>query len=86
MEGANPEFQEAVFQIYFDMIAFVERILKKGQEAGQIRNDLDARTSALNIILAMKGNSCSPEELRGEDSYLSMMETLRKIILDGLRV
>ncbi len=84
MDGINPEFMTALEEIYADMAAFIEKIIQKGQETGQIRNDLNARLVALNMIGMLRGIGCSPIfKSMGLDSN-QMAEVLNKILLAGL--
>lgn len=84
MDGINPEFMIALEGIYTDLATFIENIIRKGQKAGQIRDDLNARLIAMNMIGMLRGIGCSPIFKRmGFDSN-EMAKVLNQILLDGL--
>ncbi|MGD9099896.1 MAG: TetR/AcrR family transcriptional regulator [Anaerolineae bacterium] len=86
MDGVNPAFMTALEEIYAELVLFIERIIKKGQKTGQIRSDLDARLMALNIAGMLKGSGCSrPMFERLDVDYATVMETMKQLLLDGLR-
>ncbi len=84
MDGTNPEFMTALQEVYRDMASFIEKIVQKGQNAGQIREDLDPRMVAFNMIGMLRGIGCSPIfKHMGLDSN-TMAKALNKILIDGL--
>ncbi len=85
MDGTNPAFMAALQEIHTDLILFVERLIQKGQTAGQVRPDLDARLVALNIVGILGGIGCCPILKHVSGDYAAMMETLKQMLLDGLR-
>ncbi len=85
MEGVNPAFMTALQEIYADLTRFIEHIIKKGQAAGQVRSDLDARLTALNIVGMLRGVGCSRVFHWMDVDYADMTETLKQMLLDGLR-
>jgi AcrR family transcriptional regulator len=86
MEGVNPAFLKKLQQIYADLISFIEQIVGKGKEAGQLRSDLDPKLTALAIVGTLRGTGCSGPILRrlGVD-YREMMQSAKRILLRGLK-
>jgi TetR/AcrR family transcriptional repressor of nem operon len=84
MDGVNPTFMAALEKIYADLTLFIERIVRKGQAAGQVRPDLDARLAALNIV-GMLRTGCSRILNRMSADYTARMATLKQMLLDSLR-
>jgi hypothetical protein len=74
----------ALQEIYAELTHFIEHIIKKGQQAGQIKPDLDARLVALNIVGTLRAVGCSRVFSRMEVEYAAMTRTLKKILLNGL--
>ena len=86
MDGVNPAFMTALEEVHAELITFIERIIRKGQEKGQIRPDLDAQLAALNVMGLLKGSGCSlPMFERLGVNYVTVMETMKHMLLDGLR-
>jgi len=85
MDGVNPTFMAVLQEIHTDLILFIERIIQKGQTASQVRPDLDARLTALNIVGILGGIGCCPILKHVSGDYAAMMETLKQMLLDGLR-
>jgi AcrR family transcriptional regulator len=50
MEGVQPEFHSALQAIYVEFVAFLTDVLKKGQEARQIRADIDPRIDRKSVV------------------------------------
>jgi AcrR family transcriptional regulator len=86
MEGVNPAFLKKLQQIYADLISFIEQIVGKGKETGQLRSDLDPKLTALAIVGTLRGTGCSGPILRrlGVD-YREMMQSAKRILLRGLK-
>ena len=85
MDGVNPAFMAALRDIFADLIAFIERIIQKGQAAGQVRSDLDAHLVTLNIVGMLEGSTIPWMLNRGDVDYAAMMTTLQQMLVDGLR-
>jgi hypothetical protein len=86
MRGVNPTFMAALQEIFADLTIFIERIIQKGQAAGQIRPDLDPHLVALGIEGMLQG-SAIPWILNHENiDYTAMMTTLKQMVLDGLKL
>lgn len=85
MDGVNPAFATALQEIFVDLTLFVQRIIQKGQAAGQVRSDLDARLVALNIVGMLRGGGCSSRLGRMSEDYAETVATLKQMLLDGLR-
>lgn len=86
MDGVNPTFMTILQEIYAELTLFVERIIQKGQAAGQVRSDLDARLVALNVVGMFKGTGCSrPIFDRLGADYTAVMGVLKQMFLDSLR-
>ncbi len=84
MDGVNPTFMAALEKIYVDLTLFIERIIRQGQAAGQVRPDLDARLAAVNIV-GMLRTGCSRILNRMSADYTARMATLKQMLLDSLR-
>jgi AcrR family transcriptional regulator len=85
MEDSNPSFLAALHAVYAGLIGFTEEIIVKGQAAGQIRNDIDARIAALNIVGLLRGVSCfGMVGEMGLDCEI-VINTFKPVLLDGLR-
>ncbi len=85
MDSTNPSFMAALQELYTEMTRFIERIVQKGQAAGQLRSDLDARLVAITIIGMLRGNSCAQILDRLGTTYAARMATLKQMVLDSLR-
>jgi AcrR family transcriptional regulator len=85
MDGLNPSFMAALQDLYSDLAHLVERILQKGQAAGQVRADLDTRLVAVNIVGMLRGGGCSQILDHLEADRKARMETLKQMVLDSLR-
>ncbi len=57
------------------------KVLKKGQDAGDIRNDLPAESLINFIEDAWKGAMVTTKEYRSEEPLNNFLEVLRKVIL-----
>lgn len=85
MEDANPTFLEALHSVYREMIAFIEELLKNGQVKQQVRNDIDARLTAINIVGLLRGVSCfGVLDDMGLDCA-TVIDAFKPVLLDGLR-
>jgi len=85
MDGLNPTFMAALQGLYDDLTGFIERIIQKGQNAGQVRSDLDARLVAINIVGMMRGGGCARILNRLGADYAARMATLKQMILASLQ-
>jgi len=85
MDNVNAEFMDALREIFADLTALIQRIIEKGQENGEIRNDLDPRLLALNLVGMMEGNSIPWILNRGNVDYQRMSKTQRHILVSGLK-
>ncbi len=84
VEGLSSDFAVALQETYGDLARFIERIIHKGQRLGQVRDDLDARQVALNIV-GMLVTGC-PQAMRCQgEEHRARMSTLQQMVLDGLR-
>jgi TetR/AcrR family transcriptional repressor of nem operon len=84
MDEGDPAFANALLEVYSDLVSFVERIVQKGQAAGEVRPDMDARLVAFNVV-GMLRTSCCRILQRLEPDYAVRMEALKQMILAGLR-
>ena len=84
LDDAHSEFAAALREIYAQLVKFIERIIQKGQAAGEIRSDLDPRAVALNAVGMMRTTCCRILD-QFDTSYTKRMATLRQIFVDGLR-
>ncbi len=86
LEGVRPELAAALQQVYGELTRFVEQIIRKGQAAGQVREDIDAALAALTIVGMLRGTACSrPISERELVDYRTIMATLKKVLISGLR-
>jgi AcrR family transcriptional regulator len=84
MDDGDPAFADALVDVYSDLVYFIQRIVQKGQDASEVRTDLAARLVAFNIV-GMLRTSCCRILQRLEPDYAVRMETLKHMILAGLR-
>jgi AcrR family transcriptional regulator len=85
-EGVGKDLLEAVQAVYAELARFIEQILRKGQAAGQIRQDVDAKLAALTMVGTIRGTGCArPVSERMKVSYTSMMETVKLVLVKGLK-
>jgi len=84
MDDVKPEFLVALLEVYADLTQFIQAIIEKGQDAEQIRPDLDARMTALNIVGMLRGIGCSPVFKQMGVDYGNLAATLNQILLRGL--
>ncbi len=80
----NSDFAVALVEVYEELTNFIESIVKKGQAAGEIRSDLEARMVALNVVGMMRATCCRMLK-RLSDNDSGRMGTLRQVFVDGLR-
>lgn len=58
MRYTHPDLAEVLHGIYRDLIAFIEDMLRSGQEHGQVRLDIDPRAIAVDVVGMLRGVSC----------------------------
>jgi AcrR family transcriptional regulator len=86
MDGVNPRYLSALQEVYGELARFIESIVRKGQSAGQIRTDIDAKLASLAVVGMLRGTGCSrPKTERALVDYTTLMGTLKKVLVDGLR-
>jgi AcrR family transcriptional regulator len=85
MEGVNPAFLTALLEIYTELANFIGLIVKKGQEAGQVRPDLDAELIAISVVGMLREIGCSQMFNRMDVDCVALTETLKQLLLDGLQ-
>lgn len=86
MESINPKYSSILEDIYEEFILFVDQIIKAGQSKGEIRSDIDSRLLSLNIVGVLKGIGCYPKLKRISVDRIAMADSLKKVLLDGLKV
>jgi TetR/AcrR family transcriptional repressor of nem operon len=86
MDGVNPAFLSALYQIYIELAGFIEQIIRKGQDSHQIRSDIDPRLMALTTVGMLRGIGCSrPIFQRMDVDFQALMETLKKVLIASLK-
>jgi TetR/AcrR family transcriptional repressor of nem operon len=85
MESSNPSFTAALHNVYAEMIAYIEDIIRHGQAVGQIRGDVDAQLIALNIVGLLRGVSCFGVLREMELTCDTVVQSVVPVLLDGLR-
>jgi AcrR family transcriptional regulator len=85
MQDGNPGFMAALYSVYSALILFIEEIIRRGQADGQIRDDVEARLVALNIVGLLRGVSCFG--ILGEMGLdcVAVISAFKPALLDGLR-
>lgn len=85
LEETNPGFVTALHGVYIGLIAFIEGIIREGQTKQQVRNDVEARLVALNIVGLLRGVSCFGvlSDL-GVDCEI-VINAAKPVFLEGLR-
>lgn len=58
MRHTHPELTRELHGVYFDLIAFVEQMLRTGQSRGQVRADVEVRAIAVDVVGLLRGVSC----------------------------
>jgi AcrR family transcriptional regulator len=85
MEETNPAFLAALHGVYTAFISFIEEIVRNGQARQEIRDDVDARLIALNIVGLLRGVSCfGVLGEMGLDCEV-VIDAIKPVLLDGLR-
>jgi AcrR family transcriptional regulator len=84
IDDADSAFAQALNEVYDDLTLFIERIVEKGQTAGEVRSDVEARLVALNVVAMLRAHCCRMLKRLGTD-YEKRMMTLKQVFLDGLR-
>ncbi|HEX2947057.1 MAG TPA: TetR/AcrR family transcriptional regulator [Clostridia bacterium] len=86
MESVNPKYSSILEDVYEEFVLFVEQIVKAGQSSGEIRPDVDPRLLSLNIVGILKGIGCYPKLKRIPVDRIAMADSLKKVLLDGIKV
>ena len=84
MDEGDPAFADALMDVYRELVYFIQRIVQKGQDAGEVRSDLEARQVAYSIVGMMRTSCCRILE-RLEPNYGVRMEPMKQMILTGLQ-
>jgi AcrR family transcriptional regulator len=85
MAELSPTLAAAVKGLYDAFAVFITQIIKKGQAAGQLRSDIEARLVAAGAVEMLR-SVCSPlHDRTGEDRKVRMA-AMKQVFLDGLRV
>ena len=67
------------------MIQFVEALLQRGQNKGEIRSDVDVHLIAINIVGLLRGVSCFSVLGKLDLDCERVIMAFKPILLDGLR-
>ena len=85
MEDDNPKFTEALHGVYMDFIGFIEGIIRSGQAKGEVRDDVDAKLIALNMVGLLRGIGCfGVLNDMGLDCEI-VIHAVKPVLLEGLR-
>jgi AcrR family transcriptional regulator len=85
IRGSEPDLASALHAVYRELIAVVEHLLTAGQNAGQVRADIDPHLVAIDVVGLLRGISCFGVLA---DLGLDVEHTLaaiRPVLIDGLR-
>ncbi len=85
MESVNPEYTIIVENLYIDLIHYIEQIIHSGQSNNEIRSDLDPRIMALNVVGIFKTLGCYPQLKRITVDRKAMTDTIKKVLIDGIK-
>lgn len=85
MQDDNPDFMVALHGVYEALILFIEGIIQNGQAKGQIRNDVDARLIAINIVGLLRGVSCFSMLRQMALDCEKVIHAVKPVLLEGLR-
>ncbi len=81
----SKELTAEVNRIYNDLTAYVRAIVVRGQEAGDVRTDLEGTALARSIVAIVKGISCSRETDPSKRAFTAKMMATKTIVLSGIR-
>jgi AcrR family transcriptional regulator len=85
MEDDNSGHIAALHGVYAALITVIEGIVQNGQARGQVREDVDARLTAVNVVGLLRGLSCfGVLNDMGLDCEIVIQE-FEPVLLDGLR-
>ncbi len=84
IDNLNDNFKRVIQDTYEDLEMFVEHIIKKGQKRKEIKLELDPEFTSLSIIAALDGGIIPMMASKEEVSYKMLMNTMEKLIIDGL--
>jgi AcrR family transcriptional regulator len=68
-----------------DLTELVRGVLARGQRAGTVRDDLDARDLARSVVAILKAISCSRATDPSRSAFLTKMQATRTVVLSGIR-
>jgi AcrR family transcriptional regulator len=86
MDGVSSDFLDVLQDVYSELARFIEKIIVHGQKAGEVRQDLDPSLVALALVGMLRGTGCSrPISERMKIDYPSMMDVLKKVVVQGLK-
>jgi AcrR family transcriptional regulator len=85
MGDDDPKYSAVLNDTYKEFVLFVEEIIYSGQSKGEIRSDLDSRLLSLNIVGILKGIGCYPKLNFVEIDRKAMANSLKTILVDGLK-
>ncbi len=85
LEESNPSYVTTLHSVYLGLIEFIEGIIRNGQTQQQIRNDVDARLVALNIVGLLRGVSCFGVLADLGLDCETVIQTAKPVFLEGLR-
>jgi AcrR family transcriptional regulator len=74
-----------VERITEDLTELVRGLLARGQRAGDVRRDLDARELARAVVAILEAVSCSRATDPSRSAFLARMRTTRTVVLAGIR-
>jgi AcrR family transcriptional regulator len=72
-------------RIYRRLYAFVEKIIRKGRDSGELRKDLDAREMASIIMANHDGTFLEWYRRSGSLKGPSLVRALREVVLTGVK-
>ncbi len=80
MGDSNPAFAKVVGQVFATWAAKVERVVRAGQNAGEIRNDVPAAALAKSIVAVVEGGIMLSRLTKREGAMKECLSAMRAML------
>lgn len=81
MSSIDPVFRDKLRGVLTAWIGETEKHLKRAQEGGYIRPDVDVKSAANFIVMAEEGSAALVKNLGGRNLYWSLYESFRNYLI-----